>query len=114
MSDHRICLRCGNELPPASGLSRKYCDECAAERNRELTRERRRKAVKRMQEVNAERHRNADREFCKRCVYYGSEEYGHNLCDFMLTTGQRRGCHYGVGCTHRIIKQKEGVDGLEA
>ena len=61
--DHLTCLRCGQALPEGSSQSRRYCDVCAAERNRELTRKRQRKAVKRMQEVNAERFYNADREY---------------------------------------------------
>lgn len=100
-----ICLRCGNALPDGSCYTRKYCVKCAAERNRELTRERQKKAVKRMQEVNAERLYNADREYCKKCVYYGSEEYGNNLCDYILLVGHRRGCKAGVGCEKRKVRE---------
>jgi len=110
----RICLRCGNTLPTMSGLARKYCDECAAERNRELTRERRQKAARRMQEVRQQSKSMEDRKYCRKCIYYGSEEYGHNLCDYMLRTGLRRGCHYGTGCERRVIKVKGVSDGLEA
>ena len=102
-----ICLRCGGELPRGCALTRKYCDKCAVERNRELTRERQKKAAKRMHEVNAERFYSADREYCRKCIFYGSEEYGNNLCDFMLQTGQRRGCKYGVGCEKRILKENK-------
>ena len=102
-----ICLRCGNALPEGSHLTKKYCDECAVERNRELTRERNRKAIQRMQEVNAERFYNADREYCKKCVYHGSHEYGNNLCDYILVVGHRRGCKAGVGCEKRVLKENQ-------
>lgn len=46
-----ICLRCGGKLPDDCCPTKKYCDACAAERNWELTRERQRKAVKRMREA---------------------------------------------------------------
>ena len=101
----RICLRCGQPLPAASCLARKYCDSCAAERNRELTRERRQKAVRRMQEVRQQSQISIDRKYCRQCIYYGSEEYGHNLCDYMLMTGIRRGCHYGDGCERRVVRE---------
>lgn len=102
-----ICLRCGNPLPDGCALTKKYCDVCAAERNRELTRQRQKKAVKRMIEVNAERNYNADREYCKPCIYCGVGEYSSNLCDYILDTGHIRGCKYGVGCEKRILKEAE-------
>ena len=86
-----ICLRCGCKLPDGCALTRKYCDVCARERNKEKTRERQRKAVQRMIEVNAERNYNADREYCKSCIYRGSVEVVNNLCDYILLTGKRRG-----------------------
>lgn len=100
-----ICLRCGGKLPDDCCPTKKYCDKCVAERNRELTRERQRKAVKRMQEVNAERFYSADREYCKPCIYYGVGEYSANLCDYILDTGHIRGCKYGVGCDKRVLKE---------
>ena len=100
-----ICLRCGGKLPDGCALTKKYCDVCAAERNRELTRQRQKKAVKRMLEVNAERNYNADLEYCKPCIYRGSVEYGNNLCDYILYTGHRRGCKAGVGCVKREVAE---------
>lgn len=85
--DQLTCLRCGQALPEGSSQSRRYCDVCAAERNRDLTRKRQKKAVKRMQEVNAERFYNADRAYCKPCIYCGIGEYSANLCDYILDTG---------------------------
>lgn len=102
-----ICLRCGGKLPFGCCTTKKYCDKCAAERNRERARERQRKAVQRMQEVNAERFYNADREYCKPCIYCGVGEYSSNLCDYILDTGHIRGCKYGVGCEKRILKEKK-------
>jgi len=98
----RICLRCGNELPITSGQSRKFCDACAKEHNRELTRERQRKAARAMQEARAEKQEAADRAYCKACVYYASQ-YGGNLCDYILHTGRRRGCKAGEGCERRAL-----------
>ena len=51
----RICLRCGRELPITSSQSRKYCDECAAERNRELTRERLERARQKASTIRKEK-----------------------------------------------------------
>lgn len=105
MTRRPTCLRCGKALPYGSSQSRRYCDACAAERNRELTRERQRKAVKRMQEVNAEKNYNADREYCKHCEYHGGAEGAYNLCDYYLRTGERRGCRAGDGCERRALKK---------
>ena len=100
-----ICLRCGKTLPNECSLARKYCDACAKERNRELTRERLRKGYDRKVAEDRLKQSAKDRAYCRVCVYYGSEEYGHNLCDYMLTTGKRRGCHYGVGCDRRVVHE---------
>lgn len=102
-----ICLRCGGVLPEGCGQSRKYCDACAKERNRELTRERLRKGKARYIEEQHEKKAYKDREYCRACIYYGSEEYGHNLCDYLLMTGNRRGCHYGEGCERRVMHELE-------
>lgn len=98
-----ICLICGDPLPEGSSNSRRYCPRCATERNRELARERLRKGKERQLERDREKQEAKDREYCKRCIYYGSEIYGKNLCDYLLMTGQRRGCHYGVGCDRREV-----------
>lgn len=100
-----ICLRCGGKLPDNAYLTRKYCDKCAVERNKELTRDRQKKAEKRTIEVNAEKDYSADFEYCKPCVYRGSEEYGKNLCDYILLVGHRRGCKAGVGCEKRKVRE---------
>ena len=99
----RICLRCGGPLPEVCSPSRKYCDECAAERNRELTRERLERARQKAYILRQQKQESKDRAYCKVCVYYGSEEYGGNLCDYLLRTGRRRGCRYGEGCKRREI-----------
>ena len=100
------CLRCGGPLPTLCSPSRKYCDVCQKERNRELTRERLRKGHERKIAEDRQKQAYKDRMYCRKCVYYGSEEYGHDLCDYMLETGRRRGCHYGEGC-ERIVARKE-------
>lgn len=99
-----ICLRCGGKLPEGCALTRKYCTACAAERNRELTRERTRKAHHRSVVALQTKQAAEDRAYCKKCVYYGSEEYGNNLCDYILKVGHRRGCPIGVGCVCRVEK----------
>lgn len=101
-----ICLRCGNALPDGCYLTKKYCDKCVADRNRERARERKKKAVQRMIEAKAEKNYNADREYCKSCVHYGTGEYSSNLCDYILDTGHRRGCKAGVGCAERVMKDE--------
>lgn len=105
IGEPRICLRCGNVLPAECSISRRYCENCGKLMSMQLRlarqkREEQRKAAER--ELTQEEE---NRKYCKKCCYYGSEAYGGNLCDFMLTTGQRRGCKYGVGCEKRILKE---------
>jgi hypothetical protein len=83
----KTCLRCGKPLPVGCSSSRQYCEACGAERNRERTRERMRKERIRTMAVMQVKAESADRRYCKRCIYYGSEEYGKNLCDYFLRTG---------------------------
>lgn len=101
MRTPRTCLRCGQPLPDGCSASRRYCEQCGLERNRELTRERLRKGYERKLAEDRERQENRDRAYCRKCEYYGSESYGGNLCDYMLRTGHRRGCKAGVGCMRR-------------
>ena len=96
-----VCLRCGGTLPENAAPSRLYCNECAKERNRELSRERAARAREKAYAIHLNKQNTKDRNYCKKCVYYGSEEYGGNLCDYMLRTGHRRGCKAGEGCTKR-------------
>lgn len=100
----RICLRCGTELPITSGQSRKYCDACAAERNRELTRERLAKAREKAAKVKREKQEAKDRAYCKPCIYRASS-YGENLCDYILIEKKPRGCKAGEGCNQRTLKE---------
>ena len=104
MSDN-VCLRCGGPLPEYAARARKYCDDCAAERNRELTRERLARAKQKAYILRQEKQDAKDHEYCKVCVYSGSEDYGGNLCDYILRTGHRRGCKYGEGCERRVIHE---------
>lgn len=103
----RTCLRCGGLLPAGSSLSRKYCPECGRLRNIELTQKRQEAQRKTMARRREEDQAFRDRAYCKVCDYYGSEEYGGNLCDYMLRTGRRRGCKVGVGCERRVIHELE-------
>lgn len=103
IGERRICLRCGSELPATCSISRKYCDACGKQRNIELTIRRKQTAKAYYEKQRAEKQDAADREYCKPCTYYGSEEYGGNLCDYLLKTGHRRGCKAGVGCNMREV-----------
>ena len=103
----RICLRCGGPLPEVCSPSRKYCDACAAERNRELTRERLERARQKAYILRQQRQASKDRAYCKKCVFYGSGEYHNNLCDYILKTGHVRGCKAGVGCERREAHELE-------
>ena len=102
-----VCLRCGGTLPENAAPSRLYCNECAAERNRELKRERLARARKKACTIRQAKQDVKDRAWCKKCAYYGSEEYGGNLCDYLLRTGKRRGCKAGEGCERREAHELE-------
>lgn len=105
--ESRACLRCGNILPQGSGQSRKYCDECGRRRNIDLTQARQQAAARKREEKRAADQAYADREYCRSCRFYGSEEYGHNLCDYILIVGHSRGCKAGVGCERREAHELE-------
>jgi hypothetical protein len=97
----RTCLKCGGPLPEGCSASKQYCDECARKRNIELTMRRQEQARKMRVALAMQRQENADRAWCRKCIYYGNENTAYNLCDYMLKTGKRRGCHYGNGCEKR-------------
>lgn len=50
-------------------------------------------------------------EFCRPCAYRG-QATGGLCCDYLLITGNRRGCPPGTGCTQRV-KGKQ-LDSLES
>ena len=102
-----ICLRCGSELPKGCASTRKYCNECQRLRNIQLVKARKIKAEKRQATEREITEEEANRKYCKLCIYYGSEYYGNNLCDYMLVNSTRRGCKYGVGCEKRILKEEK-------
>ena len=102
----QMCLRCGKPLPVGCSRSRKYCPECGRKQNIELTVKRQQASREYFARKRAESREAADREFCRQCVYCGEGEYHNNLCDYMLRTGERRGCHYGVACTKRIRREE--------
>ena len=101
------CLMCGQLLPNGCSQSRRYCDECSRARNREFMREHAIEMAERSKAVAAERQGTKDRQYCKKCIYYGSETYGYNLCDYLLKTGKPRGCKPGEGCTMRVLNLKK-------
>lgn len=40
--------------------------------------------------------------YCKGCQYLGS----YKICDFFLTTREKRGCPAGKGCTRKVKGKK--------
>lgn len=101
--DDRTCLMCGQPLPEWSSRSRRYCDECGRKRNIELTWARQRKREKVQREAAEIRQAAADRKYCQKCLYAHAGKYPTHLCDYILLTGNRRGCKAGVGCTERRL-----------
>lgn len=101
-SAEKICLRCGKQLPAYCSPTKKYCDACAKERNRELTRERMRRECAKRIRVERVKQDSSDRMYCIKCEY-ASDNVSCNLCDYLLITGKPRGCKYGVGCTERVL-----------
>lgn len=96
------CLICGKLLPAGSSYSRRYCDECGRERNRELTLLRAKSMSERAAEAAAEKQSAKDRAWCRRCIYANTHDHVH-LCNYILITHKMRGCHYGVGCERRTV-----------
>lgn len=101
--DQRTCLRCGQPLPEGASCSRRYCDACGKQRNIELTRARQERQAKQRQAVSELKQWIADKRYCRKCEFSGTNKYCNNLCDYMLITGHRRGCRAGVGCKKRKI-----------
>lgn len=96
------CLICGQLLPKGCSQSRRYCDACGRERNRELTRLRAKGMAARAAEAAAEKQTAKDRAWCRRCIYANTHDHEH-LCNYILITHKMRGCHYGVGCERRTV-----------
>ena len=107
----RLCQICGKELPIGSAASRKYCNACAKEHNKELTMLRYQRANHKRAEARAKAEeikqpirdlRMEDKAYCAKCVYTGrfSEDY---LCNYLAIEGHRRGCRAGKGCTKRKL-----------
>ena len=109
MKQRPTCLRCGQPLPEGSSRSRRFCPECGRLRNIEMTQARQQAAARKREEKREFDQAFADRAYCKPCDYYGSEDYGKNLCDYILKTGHRRGCKAGVGCTQREIRNENNA-----
>ncbi len=98
----QTCLACGEPLPVGSSRSRRYCAECARKRNLELTVKRQQQAAVARAAMAQQRTEDADRAWCRRCVYR-SPHIESNLCDYLLNTGKRRGCKAGKGCERRVL-----------
>lgn len=105
----RTCLDCGGALPEGSSVKRKYCDECIDKHKREgWARKREAERQRKARQANypktvpkePETLKKRDVAYCIKCGYHGNISEGY-LCNFMLTTGERRGCPAGVGCERR-------------
>ena len=94
----RTCLRCGGDLPAWASPSVSYCVACRKKIHNEALARQYAEWVKRQ----ANKQETRDRAYCKDCRYH-SGTYGENLCDYILSTGKRRGCKAGEGCERRVI-----------
>ncbi len=98
----RTCLKCGKLLPEGSSNSRQYCDQCAYERNLELTRERMKELNQKSVDAAAQKQTAKDRAYCHKCIY-GNKHNDDYLCNYIMRTGHQRGCKPGEGCTMRVL-----------
>lgn len=105
MKSSGTCLQCGELLPKGSSRCRLYCPECSRKRNIEQTIKRQQQARKARAALAAQRVENADKAYCRECIYYGAKVGSGNLCDYILHTGIRRGCKAGEGCERRKIRR---------
>ena len=103
------CQDCGGDLPAGSCTKRRFCDECVNRHKREgwarkREAERLRKAREQRQTTPAPKEprtlKESDVRYCVKCKWHGNMSEGY-LCNFMLMTGERRGCPAGVGCERR-------------
>ena len=107
----RACLDCGVPFTEKDSPLKKRCSACQRLHKIEITKkkeeERRRKdaEMKKKQYLPNLDNRilaKADVDYCEPCEYHGKFDAGY-LCNYILDTGQRRGCKAGVGCTKRWI-----------
>lgn len=47
----------------------------------------------------------ANMRYCKGCIHKGMAHGGVPICDYLLHTGQRRGCPAGKGCIRKETKE---------
>ena len=111
----KSCIMCGAEFPEGTPAARKYCLDCGAikykqDQQRRNERKRERKRARKAQEQNLKPPHDPktlqeiDKRYCGKCVYAGSFSANY-LCNFMLMTGERRGCKAGVGCNRRLLEK---------
>ncbi len=110
----RKCRMCGVVFPPNTPATRKYCLDCSAIRYKEnqARQKAKRKALDavKAQERKKEEQKlpktlsEADKRYCRKCVYAGAFTANY-LCNFMVMTGERRGCKAGVGCERRLLEK---------
>ena len=99
------CQMCGAVFPPGTPAARKYCYDCLEKRHADAyARHREKEREKARVKAEAERQARpenilseANRKYCKNCIYVGNFAHGY-LCNYLDITKTRRGCKPGVGC----------------
>ena len=100
----RECIICGATFTPKTGNQICCSDECAAKRKKDWQTENNRtwKEKTKVQKAKPKKQSICDK-YCVGCVFLGYADGAINLCEYFLTTGKRRPCPAGTGCT---VKQK--------
>ena len=91
-----VCPECGKTYIWKTKRAAR-CPECRKKRD-SLRAKKRRGYVKPPQEKKESNYR-----YCKTCVYYGKST---STCDFLWTTGERRGCPSGKNCTRKVTRNR--------
>lgn len=112
----RRCQMCGAIFPPGTVAVRKYCYACMDIRHKEQRE--RAKAKRRAERAAAPPPEPTEPEdqvlteenkaYCGVCEYHGSFNEGY-LCNYIMMTGNVRGCKAGDGCTQRKIHDGKAI-----
>lgn len=96
----KACEDCGVLMTNVHFL-RKHCYECAKKRRKEYQSQYVKE--KRTTQKPQVRITNANKKYCKGCVYWGGF-YEHNACcNYIFIEGHSRPCPPGKGCTEKIV-----------
>ena len=124
MADQRVrferrCQMCGTVFPEGTPASRKFCYDCLAirhadqqKRHKEQQRQKREEEAASQTAVRPLTLDPVDKAYCSKCVYCGSFHEGY-LCNYIIVTGNVRGCKAGNSCERRVESDKvEPIHGL--